>query len=91
LFFKWIKQNLKIKAFWGTSRNAVFSQLWAALILSVLLWICRTLDGITASAHQLLQMIKTTLLAKGSISELCVNKPPPPKIASLQPLLEGLL
>jgi IS4 transposase len=91
LFFKWIKQNLKIKAFWGTSKNAVFSQLWAALILSVLLWICRTLDGVTASPHQLLQMIKTTLLAKGSLAELCSNKPPPPKIVSLQPLLEGLL
>jgi IS4 transposase len=51
LFFKWIKQNLKIKSFWGTSENAVFSQLLSALILSVLLWICKTLDGIAASAH----------------------------------------
>jgi hypothetical protein len=34
---------------------------------------------------------KTTLLTKGSILELCTNKPPPPKIISLQPLLEGLL
>jgi hypothetical protein len=91
LFFKWIKQNLKIKSFWGTSENAVFSQLWAALILSVLLWISRTLDGVTASAHQIMQMIKTTLLAKGSIWELCTNKPPPPTIGSPQPLLEGLL
>jgi hypothetical protein len=91
LFFKWIKQNLKIKSFWGTSENAVFSQIRAALILSVLLWICKTLDGITASAHQILQMIKTTLLSKGSILELCTNKPPSPKIVSPQPLLEGLL
>jgi hypothetical protein len=91
LFFKWIKQNLKITSFWGTSRNAVFSQIWVALIISVLLWICKILDGITASAHQILQMIKTTLLSKASISELCTNKPPPPKIVSLQPLLEGLL
>jgi IS4 transposase len=36
LFFKWIKQNLKIKTFWGTSENAVFSQIGAALIISVL-------------------------------------------------------
>jgi hypothetical protein len=90
LFFKWIKQNLKIKTFWGTSKNAVFSQIWVALIISVLLWICKTLDGIPASAHQILQ-IKTTLLAKGSILELCTNKPPPPKIVSPQLLLEGLL
>jgi putative transposase len=91
LFFKWIKQNLKIKSFWGTSMNAVFSQIWVALIISVLLWICKTLDGITASAHQILQMIKTTLLTKGSILELCTNKPPPSKIVSPQLFLEGLL
>jgi hypothetical protein len=91
LFFKWIKQNLKIKSFWGTSENAVFTQIWVALILSVLLWICRTLDGITHSAHQLLQMVKTTLLSKGSISELCTNTAPPPEIHSCQPLLVGLL
>jgi putative transposase len=91
LFFKWIKQNLKIKSFWGTSENAVYSQIWVALIISVLLWICRTLDGIIASAHQILQMIKTTLLTKGSVLELCTTKPPPPKIVSPQLLLAGLL
>ncbi|MHB9293850.1 hypothetical protein Holit_02969 [Hollandina sp. SP2] len=36
LFFKWIKQNVKIKSFWGTSVNAVFTQIWAALILSII-------------------------------------------------------
>ena len=91
LFFKWIKQNLKIKSFWGTSENAVFSQIWVALIISVLLWICKTLDGILASAHQIVQMLKTTLLNKSSIVELCTAKPPPPKIASSQFFLEGLL
>jgi hypothetical protein len=91
LFFKWIKQNLKIKSFWGTSENAVYSQIWVALIISVLLWICRTLEGVIASAHQILQMMRTTLLSKGSILELCTKKPPPPKIVSPQPLLEGLL
>jgi IS4 transposase len=89
LFFKWIKQNLKIKSFWGTSMNAVYSQIWVALIISVLLWICKTLNGITASAHQLVQMMKTTLLAKCSIPDLCPGKPPPLKIPSPQLLLEG--
>jgi hypothetical protein len=91
LFFKRMKRNLKIKTFWGTGENAVFSQIWVALIISVLLWICKTLDGIRASAHQILQMIKTTLLSKGSILELCTNKPSPPKIVSSQLLLEELL
>jgi putative transposase len=90
LFFKWIKQNLKIKSFWGTSENAVFTQIWVALIISVLLWIGKTIDGITASAHQLLQMMKSTLLSKCSILELCTNKPPP-KTSSPQLLLVGLL
>jgi hypothetical protein len=88
LFFKWIKQNLKIKTFWGTSENAVFTQIWVALIISVLLWICRTLDGITATAHQILQMVKTTLLTKNTLTGLCTNKPPP-VIETGQPLLEG--
>jgi hypothetical protein len=70
--------------------NAVFSQIWAALSISVLLWTSKTLDGITASAHQLLQMMKTTLLAKSSLLELCAAKPPP-KIVSPQLLLEGFL
>jgi hypothetical protein len=88
LFFKWLKQNLKIKTFWGTSQNAVFMQIWVALIISVLLWICRTLDGITATAHQILQMIKTTLLTKNTLWGLCTNTSPPPGDTS-QLLLEG--
>jgi hypothetical protein len=39
LFFKWIKQNLRIKTFWGTGKNAVLIQIYVALILAVLLWI----------------------------------------------------
>jgi hypothetical protein len=91
LCFKWIKQNLKIKSFWGTSENAVFTQIEVALSISVLLWISKTINGITASAHQILQMMKTTLLSKGSMLELWTNKPPPPTTPSSQILLEGLL
>jgi hypothetical protein len=89
LFFKWIKQNLKVKTFWGTSKNAVFMQIWVALIISVLLWICRTLDGITATAHQILQMIKTTLLTKNTLLGLCTNTSPPVEDTS-QLFLEGI-
>jgi IS4 transposase len=38
LFFKWLKQNLKIKTFLGTSKNAVFTQIWIAMIAYLLLW-----------------------------------------------------
>jgi hypothetical protein len=89
LFFKWMKQNLNIKTFWGTSENAVYTQIWIALIVSVLLWICKTLDGITDTASQLLHKMKTTLLTRQSILELCSNRPPPKKPPSLQLALEG--
>jgi hypothetical protein len=91
LFFKWLKQNLKVKTFWGTSQNAVFMQIWVALILSVLLWMVKTLEGITASSHLILQMVKTTLLSRNSIMGLCTNIAPPPEIPSLQLSFEGLL
>jgi hypothetical protein len=90
LFFKWIKQHLKIKSFWGTSTNAVYSQIWVALILTILLWINRTLDGITVSPYELMILMKSVLLTKNTLIGLCTNiidsKPPD---NSSQPLLEG--
>jgi transposase len=91
LFFKWLKQNLKIKTFWGTSQNAVFSQIWVALILSVLLWICKLAEGITDTAHALLQKLKTTLLTKQSILDICTPKPPPDQAPDIQPYFEVFL
>ena len=73
LFFKWIKQHLKIKSFWGTSLNAVYSQIWVALILTILLWINKTLNGITMSAYEMLIMIKAALLTKNNLGGLCTN------------------
>jgi len=89
LFFKWIKQHLKIKSFWGTSMNAVFSQIWVALILAILLWINRTLNAISASAYELLIMMKYTLLTKNSLCGLCTNIPTPTREKYFQPFLEG--
>ena len=90
LFFKWIKQHLRIKSFWGTSKNAVYSQIWVALILAILLWINRTLNGITNSAYELLIMIKAALFTKNDLIGLCTNTPPPkPPDDPLQPILEG--
>ena len=90
LFFKWIKQHLKIKSFWGTSENAVYSQIWVALILTILLWIIKTLNGIQKTAYELLITIKAALLTKNSLVGLCTNIPKP-KIPDdfSQPLLEG--
>ena len=90
LFFKWIKQHLKIKSFWGTSMNAVYSQIWVALILTILIWIAKTLDGISASPYELLIMMRAALLTKDSLTGLCTNiiQHKPPDIF-YQPFLEG--
>jgi hypothetical protein len=90
LFFKWIKQHLKIKSFWGTSENAVYNQIWVALILTILLWINRTLNGITASAYEVFILIKSALLTKNDLVGLCTNITPNwTGNDKLQPLLEG--
>lgn len=74
LFFKWIKQNLKIKTFWGTSKNAVFIQIWVALIVSLLLWLHRNIDGVAVSAQRIIQAMKTTILTHQTILELFSQK-----------------
>ena len=90
LFFKWIKQHLKVKSFWGTSMNAVYSQIWVALILTILLWINRTLNGIAMSSYKMLIMIKAALLTKNDLEGLCTNiSPPKQNYEKYQPLLEG--
>jgi hypothetical protein len=80
LFFKWIKQNLKIKTFWGTSENAVLSQIWFAMIVMVLTWIHSYLSTRPISPHEIMQLLKTMLLHKGSVADLLVLhfKPPSP-------------
>lgn len=90
LFFKWIKQNLKIKTFWGTSKNAVFIQIWVALIVYMLLWLHKNIDGIKASAQRIIQSMKTTILTRGTISELFILKDNPNIGASSQLYFKGL-
>ncbi len=91
LFFKWIKQNLKIKTFWGTSRNAVFTQLWVALIVFMLLWIVKHTNKLVATPQRILQLLKTTLLKRRSIEELFEEPDPPDKVDSKQLELKELV
>ena len=91
LFFKRIKQHLKIKSFWGTSDNAVYIQIWVALILTILLWIARVIEGIESSPYELLIMMKSALLNKNTLIGLCTNSAPlKPDKGSLQLFLEGI-
>jgi len=70
LFFKWLKQNLKIKTFWGTSRNAVFIQIWVALILYLLLWMLKAMHGFQTTLQKLLQVLKTIPFDRRPMEEL---------------------
>jgi transposase len=67
LFFKWIKQHLRIKAFYGTSENAVKTQIWTAIAVYVLVAIVKKRLGLDASLHQILQVLSITLFEKTPI------------------------
>ena len=68
LFFKWIKQHLRIKAFYGTSENAVKTQIWIALSMYVLVAIVRKRLALDVSLYKLLQVVSITLFEKTPIS-----------------------
>jgi transposase len=68
LFFKWIKQHLRIKAFYGTSENAVKTQIWIAVSVYVLVAIVRKRLGLESSLYQILQILSLTLFEKTPIS-----------------------
>ena len=67
LFFKWIKQHLRIKAFYGTSENAVKTQIWIAVSVYVLVAIVRKRLALDASLYQILQILSVTLFEKTPI------------------------
>ncbi len=85
LFFKWIKQHLRIKAFYGTSENAVKTQIWIAVSMYVLVVIVRKRLGLEASLYQILQILSVTLFEKTPIlralcaSDSCNDLPDPGK------------
>jgi hypothetical protein len=64
LFFKWLKQHLRIKAFYGTSENAVKTQLWIAIAVYVLVAIVKKQLGLEASLYSMLQILSVSLFEK---------------------------
>lgn len=70
LFFKWIKQHLRIKAFYGTSINAVKSQIWVALCMYLLIAITKKRLGIQCSLYTFLQILEVNIFEKKPISSL---------------------
>jgi hypothetical protein len=73
LFFKWIKQNLKIKSFWGTSENAVKVQIWIAISVYILVAIAKKRFNLKQSLYEILQVISISVLDKVPIRELFSN------------------
>jgi len=67
LFFRWVKQHLRIKAFYGTSENAVKTQIWIAVSVYVLVAIVRKRLALEASLYQILQILSVTLFEKTPI------------------------
>ena len=69
LFFKWIKQHLRIKAFYGTTENAVKSQIWIAISVYVLVAIVKKRLKLDRSLYAILQILSVTLFEKTPISQ----------------------
>jgi IS4 transposase len=70
LFFKWIKQNLKIKSFWGQNENAVRIQIWVAIAVYVLVAIAKKRLSIEHSLYELLQYISLAPFEKRPLHEV---------------------
>ena len=70
LFFKWIKQHLRIKAFYGTSENAVKTQIWIAISVYVLVAIVKKLLKLDQSLYTILQILSITLFEKTPILQV---------------------
>ncbi|MEJ7625351.1 MAG: IS4 family transposase [Ferruginibacter sp.] len=73
LFFKWIKQNLKVQSFWGFSENAVKTQIWVAISVYVLVAIAKKKLKLTHSPYEIIQYISLAPFEKRSISETFLN------------------
>lgn len=76
LFFKWIKQNLKIKSFVGRSKNAVMTQIWIAMCVYLLIAFLKFQSSLTRSMQQLLRLLQLNLFDKRDLMALLRGDPP---------------
>jgi len=70
LFFKWIKQNLRIKTFYGTSENAVRTQIWIAICVYLLVACLNKVHGIDESMSRMLQILSVNVFQKVTVNQL---------------------
>jgi hypothetical protein len=90
LFFKWIKQNLKIKSFLGTSKNAVMTQIWVAMCYYLLLTYIKYQTKYRFSLLQLSRVIREMLFERKSLIDILTLKPDRLKISETVPIQGAL-
>ena len=73
LFFKWIKQHLRIKSFFGTSENAVKSQIWIAISVYVLIAIIKKRLDLKPDLYTILQILSLTLFEKTPLEQILIG------------------
>jgi len=73
LFFKWIKQHLRIKAFYGTSENAVKTQIWTAISVYVLIALVKKRLNLDITLYTFLQILSVSVFEKVDILQLVTN------------------
>ncbi|MGB1128276.1 MAG: IS4 family transposase [Opitutales bacterium] len=73
LFFKWIKQNLRIKAFFGTTENAVRTQIWIALCVYLMVACLNKIHGINESLSRILQILSVNVFQKVPFNQLLMD------------------
>ena len=74
LFFKWIKQHLKVKSFWGTTLNAVKIQVYSAIIAYCLVALVRNKLKVDRSIYEILQILSISILNKAPLNDLLTNQ-----------------
>ena len=88
LFFKWIKQNLKIKSFIGTSKNAVLTQIWIALCMYLLLAYIKFCNQLSISFQQIIRLLQLNLFERRDLMGLLKGDPPAPPDQTTQTQLQ---
>ena len=87
LFFKWIKQNLKIKSFVGTSKNAVMTQIWIAMCVYLLLAYIKYQSRLTKSMQQILRLLQLNLFEKRDLLTLLRGDPPRMRLSDINQMI----
>jgi IS4 transposase len=88
LFYKWLKQNMKIKSFLGISCNAVMTQIWIAICVYLLLAYFKFASRIGQSMQQILHLLQLNLFERRGLRGLLVGDPPEPLAPQLQTSLQ---